>query len=202
MTTVSESESRLIIEEAGIPVSKWKVADTPDEALNAAREIGFPNVLKLNASSIAHKTEQGFVKINLKTESDFLTASKELLENNIPESNLLITEMLSGSREIIAGMIRDPQFGPCVMLGFGGILAEAVADVEFRLAPVNSYDARDLISSLRTRNLLEDFRGEERRLPVDAACGAGQWHSPRGGSAQGSGEGARIGMEWPGSACE
>ncbi len=161
MTTVSESESRLIIEEAGIPVSKWKVADTPDEALNAAQEIGFPNVLKLNASSIAHKTEQGFVKINLKTESDFLTASKELLENDIPESNLLITEMLSGSREIIAGMIRDPQFGPCVMLGFGGILAEAVADVEFRLAPVNSYDARDLISSLRTRNLLEDFRGEE-----------------------------------------
>ena len=89
------------------------------------------------------------MKINLKTESDFLTASKELLENNIPESNLLITEMLSGSREIIAGMIRDPQFGPCVMLGFGGILAEAVADVEFRLA------------SLKTRNLLEDFRGEE-----------------------------------------
>ena len=161
MTTVSESESRLIIEEAGIPVSKWKVADTLDEALNAAQEIGFPNDLKLNASSIAHKTEQGFVKINLKTESDFLTASKELLENNIPESNLLITEMLSGSREIIAGMIRDPQFGPCVMLGFGGILAEAVADVEFRLAPVNSYDARDLISSLKTRNLLEDFRGEE-----------------------------------------
>ena len=101
------------------------------------------------------------MKINLKTESDFLTASKELLENNIPESNLLITEMLSGSREIIAGMIRDPQFGPCVMLGFGGILAEAVADVEFRLAPVNSYDARDLISSLRTRSLLEDFRGEK-----------------------------------------
>ncbi|MED5277301.1 MAG: acetate--CoA ligase family protein [Actinomycetota bacterium] len=167
MTTISESESRLIVQEAGIPVSRWKVANSPGEALNAAKEIGFPNVLKLNGSSIAHKTEQGFVKTNLKTESDFTAASEELLDNNIPDSNLLVTEMLSGSREIIAGMIRDPQFGPCVMLGFGGILAEAVADVEFRLAPVDSYEARDLISSLKTSKLLKSFRGEE-ALDVEA----------------------------------
>ncbi len=167
MTTTSESESRRIVENVGIPVSRWRIASTPDEALSAAREIGFPSALKLNGSSIAHKTEQGFVKLNLKTEPDFLNAAKELLENEINDSNLLVTEMLSGSREVIAGMVRDPQFGPCVMFGFGGILTEAIADVEFRLAPITSYDARDLISSLRTTGLLKEFRGEK-ALNIDA----------------------------------
>ena len=73
--------------------------------------------------------------------------------------------MLSGSREVIAGVVRDPQFGSCVMFGFGGILAEAIADVEFRLAPINSYDARDLISSLKTTELLKEFRGEQKQVP-------------------------------------
>ena len=167
MTTASESESRRIVENAGIPISRWKVASDPDEALNAAREIGFPSALKLNGPSIAHKTEQGFVKLNLKTEPDLLNAAKELLENEINDSNLIVTEMLSGSREVIAGVVRDPQFGPCVMFGFGGILAEAIADVEFRLAPIASDDARDLISSLKTTGLLEEFRGEE-ALDIDA----------------------------------
>ena len=167
MTTASESESRQIVESVGIPVSKWKIANDIDEALNAAREIGFPNAVKLNGSSIAHKTEQGFVRLNLKTESEFLSAANELLENKVDNSNLLITEMLSGSREVIAGVVRDPQFGPCVMFGFGGILAEAIADVEFRLAPINSYDAKDLISSLKTTKLLKEFRGEK-ALDIDA----------------------------------
>ena len=167
MTTASESESRRIVENAGIPVSRWKIASNPDEALNAAKEIGFPGALKLNGSSIAHKTEHGFVKLNLKTESDILNAAKELLENEINDTNLIVTEMLSGSREVIAGVVRDPQFGPCVMVGFGGILAEAIADVEFRLAPITSYDAKDLISSLKTNGLLKEFRGEK-ALDVDA----------------------------------
>ena len=167
MSTASESESRRIVENAGIPVSRWKLASNPDEALKAAREIGFPSALKLNGPSIAHKTEQGFVKLNLKTEPDLLNAAKELLENEINDSNLIVTEMLSGSREVIAGVVRDPQFGPCVMFGFGGILAEAIADVEFRLAPIASDDARDLISSLKTTGLLEEFRGEE-ALDIDA----------------------------------
>tara|TARA_X000001036_G_scaffold301080_1_gene280193 strand:- start:350 stop:991 length:642 start_codon:yes stop_codon:yes gene_type:complete len=167
MTTASESESRRIVENAGIPVSRWRVASDLDEAIKAAKEIGFPNALKLNGPSIAHKTEQGFVKLNLKTEADFLNAAEELLGNKIGGSNLLITEMLSGSREVIAGVVRDPQFGSCVMFGFGGILAEAIADVEFRLAPINSYDARDLISSLKTTELLKEFRGEK-ALDIDA----------------------------------
>ena len=167
MTTASESESRRIVENAGIPVSRWKIASNPDEALNAAKEIGFPGALKLNGSSIAHKSEHGFVKLNLKTESDILNAAKELLENEINDTNLIVTEMLSGSREVIAGVVRDSQFGPCVMFGFGGILAEAIADVEFRLAPITSYDAKDLISSLKTNGLLKEFRGEK-ALDVDA----------------------------------
>ena len=167
MTTASESESRRIVENAGIPVSRWKVASNPDEALNAAREIGFPSALKLNGPSIAHKTEQGFVKLGIKTESDLLNAAKELLENEVNESNLIVTEMLHGSREVIAGMVRDSQFGPCVMFGFGGILAEAIADVEFRLAPITSYDAKDLISSLKTTDLLKEFRGEK-AIDLDA----------------------------------
>ena len=107
------------------------------------------------------------MKLNLKTESDILNAAKELLENEINDTNLIVTEMLSGSREVIAGVVRDPQFGPCVMFGFGGILAEAIADVEFRLAPITSYDAKDLISSLKTNGLLKEFRGEK-ALDVDA----------------------------------
>ena len=107
------------------------------------------------------------MRLGLKTEPDLLNAAKELLENEVDESNLIVTEMLHGSREVIAGMVRDSQFGPCVMFGFGGILAEAIADVEFRLAPITPYDAKNLISSLKTTNLLKEFRGEK-AIDLDA----------------------------------
>ena len=164
MATISESRSREIIEEAGIPVSRWETASNIESANKIAQKIGFPVAVKLNGESIAHKTEQGLVRLNLKTETELINASNDLLEKKIPETNLLVTEMLSGSRELIAGMVRDPQFGPCVMLGFGGIFAEAVADVEFRLAPVDTLDAVDLINSLKTSTLLGEFRGEK---PLD-----------------------------------
>ena len=129
----------------------------------AATEIGFPVVLKLCGPSIAHKTERGLVRLGLTSEDDVATAAAELLGAATAADGpveLLVAPMLSGRRELIAGLHRDPQFGMTVMLGVGGVLAEAIADVTFRLAPIERVDADEMIDELRAQALLGPMRGE------------------------------------------
>ncbi len=120
-------------------------------------------VVKLCGDQIAHKTERGLVRLGLGDAEAVRRAGTELLAAATPEDGtvgLLVAPMVKGNRELIAGLADDPQFGMTVMVGVGGILAEAVADVSIRLVPIDRADAREMIDDLATQSLLGPFRGE------------------------------------------
>jgi len=179
MSTLSEAASRTLVAEAGVAVSAWAPADDPDAAVTAAMAMGLPVVAKLCGDAIAHKTERGLVRLSLQSADDVRAAATDLLAAATAadgDVELLVSTMVRGDRELIAGMVRDPQFGPCVMLGVGGVLAEAVADVAFRLAPLDRLDAHDLVDDLAAQALLGPFRGQpavDRDVLVDTLCALG-----------------------------
>jgi acetate---CoA ligase (ADP-forming) subunit beta len=161
--TLSEYESKELLREAGIPIPRERLIDTPDEAAEAAREVGLPVALKLCGRSIAHKTERDLVRLGLSSPDAVREAARDLLGRKGPGdfgARLLVGPMVRGRRELIAGLVRDAQFGPCVMLGIGGIFAEALSDVAFAAAPLAKHDAEELIGSLRFGSILKAFRGE------------------------------------------
>lgn len=161
--TLSEAESKALLAAHGVPFAPERICATAGEAVAAAAAIGLPVVVKLNGPHIAHKTERGLVRLNLGSEEAVARAGTELLAAARPEDgevSLLVAPMLRGNRELIAGLSRDPQFGPTVMVGVGGILAEAIADVAIRLVPIEPVDAAEMIEELRTQSLLGAFRGE------------------------------------------
>ena len=161
--TLSEHESKQVLRSAGIPVPEDALVETADEAVGAAEHLGYPVALKLCGRKIAHKTERGLVKLGLGDASAVREAAEALLgarSKDDGDAKLLVCKMVGGRRELIAGLVRDPQFGPCVMLGVGGIFAEVVGDVAFAVAPLAESDAEDLIGALRYPKLLEAFRGE------------------------------------------
>lgn len=163
MPTLSEADSRRLVEDAGVAVSPWTTASDAGSAAEAAEALGLPVVVKLCGDAIAHKTERGLIRLGLSSRDEAGAAAADLLAAARPEDGevgLLVSTMVHGNRELIAGLVRDEQFGPCVMLGLGGILAEAVADVAFRLAPLEHSDALDLIDDLGAQSLLGEFRGE------------------------------------------
>ncbi|MEN8160622.1 MAG: acetate--CoA ligase family protein [Myxococcota bacterium] len=162
--TLSEHESKALLAGFGVPLSREVLAITPEAAVDAATEIGFPVVLKLCGDAIAHKTERGLVRLALGDAAAVRAAAAELLAAARPEDgevSLLVAEQVAGKRELIAGLVRDPQFGPCVVLGLGGILTEALGDVAFAAAPVTLDEARALVGRLRASHLVtKPFRGE------------------------------------------
>ncbi len=161
--TLSESDSKALLVPYGLPVAEERVVASVEAAVVAAIEIGFPVVAKLAGVSIAHKTERGLVRLNLVGAATVEQASIELLQLAVPadgEVGVLIAPMIRGNRELIVGLVRDPQFGPTVMLGLGGILAEAVADVVFRPAPLDEITAGEMLDGLAAQRLLGEFRGE------------------------------------------
>ena len=163
MPTLSEAESKRLLASHGVPVLEERLVAGPDEAAAAADELGYPVVAKLCGDAVAHKTERGLVRLRLGDAAAVRDATAELLAAGRPEdgvTGVLVAPMVSGNRELIAGLVRDEQFGPAVMLGVGGVLAEAVADVAFRLVPLTRLDAAELVDSLATQALLGPFRGE------------------------------------------
>ena len=151
----------------------------------AATEIGFPVVAKLCGDAIAHKTERGLVRLKLGSAQAVNDAAADLLAAARPEDGpvtVLVAPMVQGNRELIAGVVRDPQFGASVMLGIGGILAEAIADVVFRPAPLDRVTAHEMVADLATQKLLGEFRGEaavDREKLVDVLVGLGKLASER-----------------------
>ena len=161
---MSEAASKALLRQYGVPMADEREVGTAEAAADAAGALGFPVVVKLCGDAIAHKTERGLVKLRLGDAAAVADASAELLAKATAADgpvSLLIAPMISGNRELIAGVVRDPQFGANVMLGVGGVLAEAVADVVFRPVPLSAVDADEMIDGLATQQLLGEFRGEQ-----------------------------------------
>ena len=177
--TLSESASKALLREFAIPIADEREVTTEIDAAAAADAFGYPVVVKLCGDGIAHKTERGLVKLGLLDAGAVAAAARELLGQATPDDgdvSLLVAPMISGNREMIAGLLRDPQFGATVMLGVGGVLAEAIADVAFRPAPVSRLEAGEMIDSLATAKLLGPFRGEaavDRERLIDVIVGLG-----------------------------
>jgi acetate---CoA ligase (ADP-forming) subunit beta len=161
--TLSEAGSKELLGAFGVPFPAEHVVTSADEAVAAAESLGGPVVVKLGGDAIAHKTERGLVRLNLLGAEAVRDAAEALLAAATPEDgevHLLVAPMLRATRELIAGLHDDPQFGMTVMVGVGGILAEAVADVAFRLVPIDRTDAEEMIDDLALQALLGPFRGE------------------------------------------
>lgn len=172
--TLSEYSSKQLLAGYGVSVPQETLVDSPQAAVEAASRIGFPVVVKLCGDQIAHKTERDLVRLGLSDAQAVRRAATQLWQRRQPEDGdvgLLVAEMVHGRRELIAGMIRDPQFGACVLIGLGGILAEAVGDVAFALAPFGLAEARRMLEALQTKHLLQSFRGEP-ALDTDALATA------------------------------
>jgi acetate---CoA ligase (ADP-forming) subunit beta len=161
--TLSEAASKQLLAGFGVPFAPERVVGSADEAVGAADDLGYPVVVKLGGAGIAHKTERGLVRLGLASAEPVRDAAAALLGAATPEDgdvHLLVAPMLRATRELIAGLNDDAQFGMTVMLGVGGILAEAVADVTFRLVPITRVDATEMVDDLKLQKLLGPFRGE------------------------------------------
>ncbi len=172
--TLSEYDSKQIIQTVGIPVTREKLAKTVDEAVKFAEELGYPVVLKGCSDKAAHKTEMGLVKLKLASPDEVRKAYDEITGKGLDLDGVLVQEMIKGDREFVIGLSRDPQFGPCVMFGVGGIFTEVIKDVSFRVAPLTELDAEEMIDEIRMRKLLDEFRGSpavDRKLLVKALVG-------------------------------
>jgi succinyl-CoA synthetase beta subunit len=162
---LSEFESKQVLSAYGIPVTKEKTATTIEETVSVANSIGYPVVLKASGENLQHKTELDLIRLDLKDASQVRQAYTELIERStIPITEVLVQQMLRGNRELLAGLKRDSQFGPCVVFGLGGILAEILEDVSIRVAPITTFDAMDMMENIRGKKILESFRGQP---PVD-----------------------------------
>ena len=158
--TLSEYESKDFLKSYGIPVTREFLVHSLEECIKATQSIGFPLVLKGCSPSLAHKTEKGLVRVDIRNEQEATLAFNELTSRmEGKEKDILVQEMIKGTRELVAGMTRDPQFGPCVMFGLGGIFTEILKDIAFRVAPLEKRDALDMTQEIKAHKILGAVRG-------------------------------------------
>ena len=158
---LTEDQAKTVLAAYGVPVVSEQVCPNAAAAVSAADAIGYPVVLKAVGPTLLHKTERGLVRLHLADADAVHAAAAELLTAaGDAAEGLLVQQQLTGRRELVAGMFRDPQFGPVVMLGLGGIFTEALNDVTFRLAPLSDTDTAEMIADLRGKALFGDFRSE------------------------------------------
>jgi acetyl-CoA synthetase (ADP-forming) len=161
--SLSEAASKSLLAAFGLPFLDEELVNSGAAAVNAAERFGYPVVAKLCGDAIAHKTERGLVRLNLNDAESLAAAVEELLAAARPTDGalgVLVAPMVRGARELIAGLVDDPQFGMTIMVGIGGIAAEALGDVAIRLAPITELDAQEMLDDLSTQALLGPFRGE------------------------------------------
>jgi len=159
-----EPEAKTVCVEYGIPVTKFKVSKNEAEAVKFAGEIGYPVVLKIVSPDIIHKSDVGGVIVGLKNAQEVRNAYKQILKNvkkhkaDAKIVGVLVQEMAPSSTEVIVGAIKDPQFGPAIMFGLGGIFVEVLKDVTFRVAPITVDEAREMITEVKAYPLLKGYR--------------------------------------------
>ncbi len=162
---LNEYESKRVLDSYAIPVTREQVAGSLEDALRIAREIGYPVALKGSSRVLTHKTEHSIIELGIHDDAGLEKAYRAIEERGRGElDGILVQQMISGGREFVAGMVRDPQFGPCVMFGLGGIYTEVLRDIAFRVAPLRLRDAFEMMDEIRTGSLLGPFRGMP---PVD-----------------------------------
>ena len=174
--TLSEYESRLVIESAGVLVAAAALAKTKEEAILEAEKMGYPVVMKGCSAELSHKTEAGMVALNICSSEEVARVFDELNGKMKNLDGVLVEKMVRGSREFVIGLSHDQSFGPCVMFGLGGIFTEALKDVTFRVAPLSKEDALEMIDEIKTKKLLGEFRGSpavDREALAKALVGVG-----------------------------
>ena len=160
-----EPEAKAVCMEYGIPVTKFRVAKTVDEAVKFAEEMGYPVVLKIVSPDVIHKFDVGGVVLNLQSREEVQKAFNQILESikrHVPNAKILgitVQEMVSPSTEVVVGAVKDPQFGPALMFGLGGIFVEVLKDVTFRIAPIDEMEAREMITEIKAYPILKGYRG-------------------------------------------
>jgi len=160
--SLSEYEAKLVLSSYNFPVVREILVEHRDEVQEAAKQIGYPLVVKGCSHEIAHKTEKGLIRIDIRNNIEALEAFDEInkkLEGY--QGAVLLQEMVQGRRELVMGLTRDDQFGPCVMFGLGGIFTEVLKDVSFRKAPLKESDAMEMMRDIKGNKIIDAFRGTE-----------------------------------------
>ena len=172
-TTLSEHEAKQLIQRWGVPVVTERLATSEDEAVAAAREIGYPVVVKVNSPDILHKTEAGAMRVGLTSDDAVRAAYREVMANaqwyspGARIEGVLVGEMVRDAAEVIVGVTYDSQLGPVLLFGMGGILVEVMRDVALRVCPISRLDAEEMVGQVRGSRLMHGFRGQP-KADVDA----------------------------------
>ena len=162
---LNEYESKRFLATYGIPITREAIARSEEEVAAKASEIGYPLVLKGSDEALRHKTDLNLIALNLKDEKSVRRAYHQLVScSKAKLKEVLVQEMIEEQRELMVGLYRDPQFGPCVMFGLGGIFTEIVEDIVFRVAPLTRKDAMEMLTEIKGKKILEFFRGNP---PID-----------------------------------
>ncbi|WXG45809.1 MAG: acetate--CoA ligase family protein [Candidatus Atabeyarchaeum deiterrae] len=162
-----EPESKEVVGLYGMPVTRFKVVKSAEEAVKFATEIGYPVVVKIVSPDVLHKSDVGAVKINLKNAEEVKSAFEEISKNvkkfksNAKITGYIVEQLAPQGHEVIVGMAKDPQFGPALMFGLGGIFVEVLKDVSFRIAPLTEYDAREMVQEIKGYPILTGIRGQK-----------------------------------------
>jgi acetyltransferase len=167
MRALGERHARRVIEACGLPLPASALAISESEAVQKAEGTGYPVVMKISSDDILHKSDAGGVRLGLRNKAQVKKAFNEIVANAVaydPSARIdgvLVQQMVRGGTEVIVGMSRDPQFGPLIMFGLGGIYVELLKDVAFRVAPLTAGQAREMIDGIRASRILKGFRGQE-----------------------------------------
>jgi len=164
---LTEIESKELLKKAGIPIVETKRARSKKEAISISKKAGFPVVLKISSPDVVHKSDSGGVKLGLANATQVGKAYNEIMSSvkqaysEAQIEGVSVQSMAPPGVEVIVGMSKDPQFGPVLMFGLGGILVEVLKDVSFRIVPVTERDAREMIREIKGYPVLEGYRGQK-----------------------------------------
>lgn len=160
-TNLTEYESKQVLASYGLPVTREELVENSEDLLEAADRIGYPLVLKGSSAEIVHKTEKGLIRVDVRSDHEAAEAFSEISNEmyGVSDGAVLVQQLVRGKRELVVGLTRDPQFGPCVMFGLGGIFTEILKDTAFRVAPLEKHDALDMMQEIKAAKILEPVRG-------------------------------------------
>lgn len=164
--TLTEHESKNLLSRYGIATTEEAIAKSAEEAAQIAKRIGYPVALKIDSPGIIHKTDANAIRLNIRSETELIQAYQDVIANSNkydPKADIrgvLVQEMIEGGREVIVGMSRDPQFGPVVMFGLGGVFVEVLKDISLRVAPLTRRDAEEMVREIKGYKILKAFRGK------------------------------------------